>query len=111
MSRDILTELKADWMACACYEGSLSVDREVIDLAAAEIERHRALVADLEREVDRMRPRAKLADRDRRERIATACLAGLLSDPSVDADADEMSSIAVRFADALIARLDAEAKP
>jgi hypothetical protein len=49
--------------------------------------------------------------RDRRERIATACLAGLLADPSVDADADEMSFIAVRFADALIARLDAEAKP
>jgi len=38
---NILTELKADWMECACFEGSLSVDREVIDLAAAEIERLR----------------------------------------------------------------------
>jgi hypothetical protein len=78
---------------------------------AAEIERHRALVADLEREVDRMRPRAKLADRDRRERIATACLAGLLAHPSVEEGSDEMSVTAVRFADALIARLDREAQP
>jgi hypothetical protein len=111
MSDDILTELKADWMECACYEGSLAVDREVIDRAAAEIERLRNLVAGLERDADRTRSRAKLADRDRRERIATACLAGLLADPSVDADAYEMSFIAVRFADALIARLDAEAQP
>ena len=42
MSDDILHELKADWMECACYEGSLSVDRELIDQAAAEIERLRA---------------------------------------------------------------------
>ena len=48
MSDDILTELKADWMECACYEGSLAVDREVIDRAAAEIERLRARVAVLE---------------------------------------------------------------
>jgi len=48
MSEDILTELKADWMECACYEGSLSVDREVIDQAAAEIERLRARVEVLE---------------------------------------------------------------
>jgi hypothetical protein len=48
---------------------------------------------------------------DRRERIATACMAGLLAHPSVDEGSDEMSVTAVRFADALIARLDAEAKP
>jgi hypothetical protein len=47
MSDDILTELKADWMECACYEGSLAVDREVIDRAAAEIERLRAREASL----------------------------------------------------------------
>ena len=46
-----------------------------------------------------------------RERIATACMAGMLADPNVDGDAYEISCIAVRFADALIARLDAEAKP
>lgn len=44
-----------------------------------------------------------------RERIATACLAGLLADPNVDAGADEMCDIAIRFADALIAKL--EVKP
>jgi hypothetical protein len=44
MSDDILTELKADWMECACFEGSLSVDREVIDQAAAEIERLREVL-------------------------------------------------------------------
>jgi hypothetical protein len=44
MSDDILHELKADWMECACFEGSLSVDREVIDQAAAEIERLRARI-------------------------------------------------------------------
>jgi hypothetical protein len=49
MSDDILTELKADWMECACYEGSLAVDREVIDRAAAEIERLRARVGVLEK--------------------------------------------------------------
>lgn len=44
MSDDILDELRAEWVKCACYEGSLSVDREVIDQAAAEIERLRARV-------------------------------------------------------------------
>ena len=78
--------------------------------AHAEIERLRNLVAGLERDADRTRSRAKLADRDRRERIATACLAGLLADQNMDgfhfaADA------AVKFADALIARLDKEATP
>jgi hypothetical protein len=44
-----------------------------------------------------------------RERIATACLAGLLADPNVDGF--DLTDKAVRFADALIARLDEEAKP
>jgi hypothetical protein len=82
---------------------------EEIEELRAEVERHRALVADLEREVDRMRPRAKLADRDRRERIATACLAGLLADPTMDGF--DLTDKAVRFADALIAQLDREVKP
>jgi hypothetical protein len=66
MSDDILTELKADWMECACYEGSLSVDREVIDRAAAEIERLRAEIAgykeneiQLESRIEWMRERIK----------------------------------------------------
>jgi hypothetical protein len=48
---------------------------------------------------------------ERRERIATACLAGLMADPKVDGSPDDMSDCAVRFADALIARLDKETKP
>jgi hypothetical protein len=48
MSDDILDELRAEWVKCACYEGSLSVDQEVIDQAAAEIERLRARIAQLE---------------------------------------------------------------
>jgi hypothetical protein len=91
MSEDILTELKADWMECACYEGSLSVDREVLLDAADEIERQRA---------------------ERRERIATACLAALLSH-----DGWERMSMpylvqnAVGYADELIAELGREATP
>lgn len=48
---------------------------------------------------------------DRRERIATACLAGLMADPNVDGGPDDMAACAVRFADALIDRLNQEAKP
>jgi hypothetical protein len=44
-----------------------------------------------------------------RERIATACLAGLLANPNDCGGADDMTATAIRFADALIAKL--EAKP
>lgn len=43
---------------------------------------------------------------ERRERIATACLAGILADNCSDLPADELAEIAVRAADALIARLN-----
>jgi len=79
--------------------------------AAAEIECLRDLVADLEREADWLRPRAKLAERDRRERIATACLVGLIACPSVQGNSPELCAAAISFADELISRLDAEAKP
>lgn len=46
---------------------------------------------------------------ERRERIATACLAGLLANPNESGGADDMTATAIRFADALIAKL--EAKP
>jgi hypothetical protein len=58
-----------------------------------------------------MRPRAKLADRDRRERIATACLAGIASHPEFPGAYAHYADEAVQYADALIARLDKEAKP
>lgn len=50
--------------------------------------------------------RSVKASDDRRERIATACLAGILAFPGANGDAEQGASIAVRFADALIARLE-----
>lgn len=52
--------------------------------------------------------------RDRRERIATAAMAGMLADPSIKApSASDCASSAVELADALIAELDKpkEVKP
>jgi hypothetical protein len=60
-------------------------------------------------EIKRLRARVAVLESDRRERIATACLAGLLADPTMDGF--DLTDKAVRFADALIAQLDAEAKP
>jgi predicted nucleic acid-binding protein len=60
-------------------------------------------------EIERLRARVAVLAIDRRERIATACLAGLLADPNVN-DVS-VTDTAVRFADALIARLDKEVKP
>ena len=51
--------------------------------------------------------------RDRRERIATACLAGILSDHTASDKAEHIAWVAVQYADALIAELDKpkEVKP
>lgn len=46
----------------------------------------------------------------RRERIATACLAGLLADPEVDGKNDALAKCALGFADALIAMLNRPTK-
>jgi hypothetical protein len=51
------------------------------------------------------------AYRDRRERIATAALAGMLANPNVDPWRDKVAVDAVALADALIAELDKEVKP
>jgi hypothetical protein len=48
---------------------------------------------------------------DLRERIATACLVGLIACPSVQGNSPELCAAAVSFADELISRLDAEVKP
>lgn len=47
----------------------------------------------------------------RRERIATACLSGMLASPVRSGKFEEYAFYAVKYADALIARLDKEAKP
>ena len=48
---------------------------------------------------------------DRRERIATACMAALLTKYGVGPEDEKHSAYAVVFADALIAELDKEVKP
>ena len=57
---------------------------------------------------------AAAAHRERRERIATAALAGLLANTQWlpnDTTYEQISNYAVRAADALIAELDKEVKP
>lgn len=51
------------------------------------------------------------AYRDRRERIATACLAGLLGYPSRGGSPKDFAEYAVWHADALIEELDKEVQP
>jgi len=46
--------------------------------------------------------------RDRRERIATAAMQGLLGNPQQDTFPPDTALIAIRYADALIAELDKE---
>jgi hypothetical protein len=61
-----------------------------------------------------MQAEAKIRHRDRRERIATACLAGMLAKPlSRDTTDLQIAAFAVILADALIAELDKpkEVKP
>lgn len=50
-------------------------------------------------------------NRDRRERIATAALQGMLSDPGASGTATEYAEYATQYADALIAALDKEPQP
>lgn len=49
-------------------------------------------------------------NRDRRERIATAALQGLLSNPRREGSILEASRVSVEYTDALIAELDKEDK-
>jgi hypothetical protein len=58
----------------------------------------------LENEAQRIRA-------DRRERIATACLAGLVANPECAGKFEDYADFSVKYADALIERLDKEAKP
>ena len=54
---------------------------------------------------------AEIRHRDRRERIATAALQGLLADPDGHATVNGYVVAAVALADALIAELNKEVKP
>ena len=48
---------------------------------------------------------------ERRERIATACLSGMLASPARSGKFEEYAFYSVKYADALISRLDKEANP
>ena len=50
----------------------------------------------------------KVARRDRRERIATAAMRGMLANPNIDPWRDKVAVDAVILADALIAELEKE---
>jgi hypothetical protein len=65
------------------------------------MERLRKSNETLAAEIDRLRA-------DRRERIATAALQGLLSDPNRLGTFSDAVRISVEYADALIAKLDKE---
>jgi|LakMenEpi03Aug12_release.lakeMendotaPanAssembly.Ray.scaffolds.fasta_scaffold420118_5 hypothetical protein len=80
-------------MARAAYRDDRLADGPLYGKLADEIERLRA---------------------DRRERIATACIAGMLANSSYEGSSgtfDGCAYDAVLLADALIARLDKEAQP
>lgn len=55
--------------------------------------------------------RMEARHRERRERIATAAMHGMLANPNVDPWRDKVAVDAVILADALIAELDKEVKP
>ena len=61
--------------------------------------------------IDPLEVRMEARHRDRRERIATAALQGLLADPNGHASISGYATGAVALADALIAELDKEVKP
>lgn len=73
----------------------------------------------MEQQIARMQVRqrekriaAEAERRDRRERIATAALAGMLADPTIKIPrASDCAAWAVELADALIKELDKEVKP
>ena len=76
----------------------MSDNQEAYDIAGRQIALMRA-------EIERLRA-------DRRERIATACLAAFLASKTWGhLGPDQMAKDAARHADALIALLDKEAKP
>ena len=83
----------------------ISAERETI-LVLGEI---RDALKNMTDEVAGLNFRLIPSNEDRRERIATACLAGLLTSPEEGAR-EEYARWAIGYADALIAELDREGK-
>jgi hypothetical protein len=97
-----MTEIKTWQQRCMehpDHQAGMVSDEMIYARMCEEIEELRAEVE---------RPRSKLENRDRRERIATACLSaleiGYLSPQHAAKDA-------LRYADALIEEIDKEIKP
>jgi hypothetical protein len=78
----------------------LSLKRQV-SAYGQEVDRLCGEIAKRDAEIERLRA-------DRRERIATAALQGLLSDPNRQGTFSDAVRISVEYADALIAELDKE---
>jgi hypothetical protein len=99
-------DIQLEWKAAAeiirLRAENIHLRRAGMDRPSAEL--HEAALAELRAEITRLRA-------DRRERIATACLAGLIACPRIEGNSPELVEAAISFADALIARLDKEAKP
>jgi len=77
-------------------------------LAASEQEIER-LRAELRTETDKRDAEIARLRTDRRERIATACLSGMIANPECSGKFEDYANDSVKYADALIARLDKEA--
>ena len=63
------------------------------------------------REINKLRAENEKLRSDRRERIATAALQGLLSNSSTNSSSWEVVVAATVYADSLIAKLDEEPQP
>ena len=63
------------------------------------------------REINKLRAENEKLRSDRRERIATAALQGLLSNPATSVSPWEVVVAATVYADSLIAKLDEEPQP
>ena len=85
----------------------IGVDRLPAEILALQA----AALADLRAENERLRAEIERLRADRRERIATACLAGMLADSEFNLHWPEAVGTAIRYADALIAELDKGTTP
>ena len=70
-----------------------------------------SIISDAAEELDRLRAENERLRADRRERIATGCLAVMLSLPERYPTHSDAARIAVSYSDALIAELDKEPAP
>jgi hypothetical protein len=84
----------------------------VSDLEQRLVQRMREIDERVAANTEMLKVKVLLYNRDRRDRIATAALAGMLANPSTPAPSTaHHATWAVAYADALIAELDKEVQP